>query len=140
MKIVLIDDSTTNLVILRNLCGRIVGAECISYTDAEPALEYLFSNDVGLIILDYSMPRITGVEMTKRLRASPRHGTTPIVMVTGSTEVAVHKRAVEVGVTDLFLKPIRVADYLARLERLIASSKGGAAMPAYAQHAFVAGP
>lgn len=121
MKIVLVDDSATSLMVLRSLCGRIVGAECIAYTDAEQAIEYLFANDVAMIVVDYSMPRITGVELVKRLRASPRHGMTPIVMVTGSTEMAVYKRASEVGVTDFLIKPIRPADYIRQLERLLVS-------------------
>jgi CheY-like chemotaxis protein len=99
MKIVAIDDSATNLVILRNLCSRIVGAECITYADSEQALEHLVANDAAKIILDYSMPKITGVELVKRLRVTLRHGMTPIVMVTGSTEMAVRRRAVKVGVT-----------------------------------------
>jgi CheY-like chemotaxis protein len=120
MKIALIDDSATNLVILRNLCGRLPGVVCITFTDADQALEHLFANDAAMIILDYSMPKITGIEMIKRLRASPRHVITPIIMVTGSTEMAVRRRAIEVGATDFLVKPIRAGDYIGRLKTLLA--------------------
>lgn len=119
MKIALIDDSTTNLVVLRNLSGRIAGTQCVSFADAEQAIEYLATNDVDLIIVDYSMPKITGIELVKRMRASPRHGMTPIVMVTGSTEMAVHRRAMEVGVTDFLTKPVRAPEFLSRVGELL---------------------
>ncbi|MBS0241976.1 MAG: response regulator [Proteobacteria bacterium] len=120
MKIVLIDDSATNLIVLRNLCSKITGSEIVAFDDSEKALEHLLTDDAALIILDYSMPKITGVEVVKRLRASPRHSMTPIVMVTGSPEQAVRRRALEVGVTDFLVKPIKAAECIARLKTLLA--------------------
>lgn len=130
MKIVLIDDSATNNLVLRKLSERISGAECFAFTDAELALEYLFANDAALVIIDYSMPKITGIELAKRLRASPRHGTTPLVMVTATAELAVRRRAAEVGVSEFLVKPIRAAEYVSRLEALLATGKGGLEVPA----------
>ena len=123
MKIVLVDDSSTNVIILRKLCGKIDGAEPIAFTDSETAIEYLMVNEVAIVVVDYSMPRITGIELVKRLRASPRHGETPVVMLTASTEIAVRRRALEVGVSDFLTKPVRTGPFLDRLTELLSAGK-----------------
>lgn len=118
MKIVLIDDSSTNLIILRTLCRKLPGAEPFAFTSSEAAIEYLMANDVGAIVVDYSMPQITGMELVKRMRTSHRHRHTPIIMVTGSTELAVRQRAQEVGVTQYLTKPVRAPEFIGCLDTL----------------------
>jgi len=112
MKIVVVDDSPTNLIVLRSLTAKIVDSSCLGFTDSEQAIEHLMSNDADVIVVDYSMPKITGVELTKRMRATPRHAQTPIIMVTSSTEMAVRRRAIEVGVTAFLNKPVNAAEFL----------------------------
>jgi putative two-component system response regulator len=118
MKIVVIDDSATNLAILCGLCARIDGSICYSFTDCELAIQHLMSDDIDVIIVDYSMPKITGVELIKRMRASYRHAKTPIVMVTGSGEMAVRNRALEVGATVFLNKPVKPAEFFATVKSI----------------------
>ena len=112
MKIVVIDDSQTNLVILRGLVAKLMDANCFAFNDSERAIEHLMTNEADVIVVDYSMPKITGVELIKRMRASPRHSSTPIIMVTSSAEVAVRRRAIEVGATAFLTKPLKPADLI----------------------------
>ncbi len=122
MKVVAIDDDPINLEIVKQVCAKLDGAEQLGFTDSELAICHLIQTPADLVIVDYSMPRITGIEVIKRLRASPRHQTTPIIMLTSSSEHAVRTRAREVGVTDFISKPFRPMELLARL-------KGYAAVP-----------
>jgi PleD family two-component response regulator len=110
MEIVIIDDSATTLAILRSLCAKVQDATTRGFSDPVEALEYLQTHPVGLVIADYSMPRLTGVEIIKQLRASPLHTLTPILMVSGSTERAVHNRAFEVGATEFVSKPVNAKE------------------------------
>lgn len=116
MKIVLVDDNPINLAVLGSVCAKIESAEWVSFGDAEQSIAYLMVNPVDLIIVDYSMPRITGIELIKRLRASPRHGHTPIIVLTSSSELSVRRRAFEVGATEFISKPVRPPELLARIK------------------------
>ena len=120
MHIVLIDDNPINLSILQTLASRIEGARCSVFTKSEDALDYLIENDADVIGVDYSMPHITGTEVIKRMRASLRHATTPIAMVTSSKEAAVRKRALDVGATDFLTTPVNGSDFIARINALAA--------------------
>jgi CheY-like chemotaxis protein len=111
MNIIIIDDSPTNLLILRSFVARIKGAQSIGFSDPLLAVRHLRSNPADLIVVDYSMPGITGIEITKQLRASLLHAQTPIVMVTSSLEQAVRLRAVEVGVTGFLRKPVDAREF-----------------------------
>lgn len=113
MQIVVIDDSPTNLVVLRSLAAKITDSCCLSFSDSERAIEHLLNNATDVIIVDYSMPRITGIELIKQMRASSKNAATPIIMVTGSTEIAVRRRAIEVGATAFLNKPVKPAEFLA---------------------------
>jgi len=124
MKVVLIDDSSSSLFVEEALTRQLAGVETTAFTDSELALEYLITNDVDVVIVDYSMPRITGMEVAKRLRASARHRQTPIMMVTGSTEMAVRRRAEEVGVTELLIKPFKATEFTALLSQLLRADVG----------------
>lgn len=115
MHIILIDDNPINLSILQALASRIDGARCSAFSKSEEAFAYLLSNDADVIVVDYSMPHITGTEIIKRMRASSKHATTPIIMVTSSTEAAVRKRALDVGATDFLTTPVNGAEFIARI-------------------------
>lgn len=123
MRIVVIDDSQTNLVVLRALCVK-HSAECVSFTGPEAAIDYLLENDADAIVVDYSMPGMTGIEMIKRLRASPRHAETPTIMVTSSLELAVRRRAMEVGASAFLNKPLKPAEFQERLAALREAQSG----------------
>lgn len=119
MKIVAIDDSPTNLAVLCGLCAKLDGSTCFGFTDSELAIQHLMDDVADVIIVDYSMPKITGVELIKRMRNSFRHAKTPIIMVTGSGEMAVRKRALEVGATAFLNKPLKPADLLAAVKSVV---------------------
>jgi len=110
-QIVIVDDSTTTASILRSLSSKLDGVNSVAFTDAVEALDYLRENSANLVIVDYSMPSITGIEIAKRLRRSMRHLDTPIIMLTASKEPTVRTRALEVGVTAFLNKPVRPQEF-----------------------------
>ena len=119
MNIIIIDDSPTNLLILRSFVARIKGAQSIGFSDPLIAVKHLRCNPADLIIVDYSMPGMTGMEITKQLRSSLLHADTPIVMITASLEQAVRLRAAEVGVTGFLRKPVESREFAKCLQNLL---------------------
>jgi CheY-like chemotaxis protein len=121
MRIALIDDSETNLAVLRRMTLKALAepCECQTFNQSQDALAHLTSQGADLVIVDYSMPTLTGTEFIKRLRTSPLHASTPILMVTGSLEAAVRKRALEVGATEVLTKPVNAFVYQDTIRRML---------------------
>ena len=106
MKIVVIDDSQTTLAVLTALCAKACDCQTVTFTESRSAMEFLGTNSADLIMVDYSMPGITGTEFIKRARATARNKNTPVALITSSREELVRKRALEVGACAVLNKPI----------------------------------
>jgi CheY-like chemotaxis protein len=106
MKIIVIDDSQTTLAVLSALCAKVCDCQTVAFADSRAAIEYLGVTPADLVLVDYSMPGVTGTEFIKRLRATARNRHTPVVMVTSSREELIRKRALEVGAVAVLNKPV----------------------------------
>jgi putative two-component system response regulator len=117
--VLLVDDNLTNLVLVRKLVSRIEECEILSFTDPAAALATLEDRDVDLMLVDYLMPEIDGVEFTRRVRLMRRHAMAPIVMVTTSDERSVLLEALEAGATDFLNKPLDPLEFRVRVRNLL---------------------
>ena len=104
MKFLVVDDSVTMRRIIINALERIGYADAVEATDGEDALSK-FDRSVSFIITDWNMPKLSGLEFTRAVRARADGQTVPILMVTtrGSREDIV--MAVDAGVNNYILKP-----------------------------------
>ena len=125
MAIVIVDDSPTNLAVLKSLAANVYKGEAKSFTNARAAAEYLAVNAADLIVVDYSMPDINGIDFIREVRARAQHQTTPIVMVTHSADHAVRKEALAAGATDFLNKPVEAIEYKARIKQLLSLNEPG---------------
>ncbi len=82
------------------------GFGALEAATGEEAIEQFAVHQPNIVILDVLMPGIDGFETCQRLRASPGGAQVPIMMVTGSDDVASVNHAFEVGATDFLPKPI----------------------------------
>ncbi|MCG3125511.1 MAG: Response regulator PleD [Phycisphaerae bacterium] len=71
-----------------------------------------------MILLDVMMPRMSGFEVCRTLKADPRFRDIPIIMVTALNESGDVERARESGADDFISKPVNKMDLLARVRRL----------------------
>lgn len=117
--VLLVDDNMTNLVLVRQLVLRNEECEALAFTDPVSALATLETCDVDLILVDYVMPEIDGVEFTRRVRRMRRHATVPLVVVTTSDERAVRLGALEAGATDFLTKPLDPLEFRVRIRNLL---------------------
>ena len=81
--VLIVDDVLTNAILLKGMVKRIDGVEPIAFTSAREALAWCERNEPDLVLLDYVMPEMDGIELLQRIRQLPHLGTVPIVMVTG---------------------------------------------------------
>jgi two-component system, response regulator RpfG len=117
--IVIVDDSPTNLAVLKSLSAKVHNGEAKSFADSRVAAEFLKETPAELIVVDYSMPRLNGVDFIREVRASAANAETPIVMVTQSSDEAVRTAALAAGATDFLNKPVNAIEFKERIKYLL---------------------
>jgi two-component system, OmpR family, alkaline phosphatase synthesis response regulator PhoP len=90
-------------------------------TDGEQTLSLVKSWGPDLILLDIMMPRISGFEVCKRLRADEATRNIAVLMITALDQPSDVDRAVEAGTDDFLTKPINKAELLLRVRSLLQS-------------------
>ncbi|MCE1236787.1 MAG: response regulator [Hyphomicrobiales bacterium] len=118
-KVLIVDDNMTNLVLVRQLVVRVDDCETLTFSDPKAALATLETTDVDLVLVDYVMPEIDGVEFTRRMRRMSRHATVPLVVVTTLDERKVLMDALEAGATDFLTKPLDPLEFRVRVRNLL---------------------
>lgn len=121
--LIIVDDNPTNLLLFRHLLQKFDGATVDCFADPEEAIAWCEEHEPDLILLDYMMPRMDGLEFIRRLRALQRRAEVPVVMVTADTEKEVRYQALELGAQDFLTKPIDKIELTTRVRNLLALRK-----------------
>src|SRR5471030_1333871 len=119
MKVVIVDDTHINLVLMSRLMDKLDGVSTLTFQSAQQALEWCGANPYDLLIVDYMMPDINGLELIARLPGAPDERP-PVLMVTASVDIDVRHRALENGASDFLIKPIDKVEFLARTRNMLA--------------------
>lgn len=83
----------------------------------------LRENPPDLVVLDWMLPGISGIEICRRLRAQPATATLPIIMLTARGEESERIRGLATGADDYIVKPFSVPELLARIAALLRRAK-----------------
>ena len=120
MTILVVDDVPTNARVLAGLVRkRILDADPVTFTDPAKALEWCATNEPDLVLLDYVMPGIDGIEFLRRMRAQAHLATIPAIVVTGQEDRPSLYRALEAGANDFLSKPPDEIELTARARNLL---------------------
>lgn len=99
------------------------GYEVRVASDGEQALKEVAAWQPDLVLLDVMMPRISGFEVCKRLRADPATRDIAVLMLTALDQHSDIERAVEAGTDDFLSKPIAKSVLLQRIPALLEARK-----------------
>jgi two-component system chemotaxis response regulator CheY len=118
-KALVVDDSRVVRMILAKIL-RELGYEVKEAANGREALEVLETEKtaVKLVLADWNMPEINGLELLKRLRQNPELGTLAVVMVTTETEIDQMVVALEAGANEYVMKPFTKDILMEKLELL----------------------
>ncbi|MCQ8116302.1 MULTISPECIES: phosphate regulon transcriptional regulator PhoB [Methylomonas] len=94
----------------------------IAVGSAEQARESLADNMVDLIILDWMLPGISGVELARRLKNEPGYKELPIILLTARGEEEDKIRGLEIGADDYVTKPFSPKELIARIKAVMRRS------------------
>jgi CheY-like chemotaxis protein len=113
-----IDDNQADLVMARLLLRK-EGCEPHLFQNQLEALRVLEKETPSLILLDFEMPEMTGVEVLKRIRRKPHLHNVPVIMVTGKSDIEDVKIAIASGANDYIVKPLDPEVFEMKLWRLL---------------------
>jgi two-component system phosphate regulon response regulator PhoB len=101
------------------------GYRVLAAGGGEAAIELLQERPPDLVLLDWMLPEISGIELCRRLRARPETARIPIIMVTARGEEEERIRGLAVGADDYIVKPFSIPELLARIQALLRRSNPG---------------
>lgn len=115
-KVLIVDDMLTMRKIVSKILRELGFINITEAQDGEEAWEKAQSGNFGLIISDWNMPKCTGLEFLKRVRASHELKHTPFLLVTAEAESAQVAEAIKSGVDQYVVKPFSKDGLKAKLE------------------------
>lgn len=118
-RIAIVDDSEINLTLLSALVKKLDACEPCLFADAHQGLAWCSTEVPDLVIVDYMMPVLNGIEFIARLRAVPGREDIPILMITANDDKDVRYEALEKGATDFLTKPVDRIEFSARVRNML---------------------
>ncbi len=119
-KIAVIDDSEINLTLLNALVEKLGDCKPILFQESPKGLAWCTENLPDLIIVDYMMPEMDGMEFIAQLRKVEGREDVPILMITANDDKDVRYDALQIGATDFLNKPVDRIEFSVRMRNLLA--------------------
>ena len=123
MPVLVVDDYSTMVRIIRNLLRQLGFADVDDAPDGAAALAKMHAKRYGLVISDWNMEPMTGFDLLRQVRGDPELGETPFIMVTAEsrTENVIAER--KAGVNNYIVKPFKAQTLKTKIEAVFAASE-----------------
>lgn len=121
-KILIVEDNPQNMELMEILLSR-WNYTLLKATDGEEALNVAVREHPDLIIMDLRLPKMNGLEVTRRLRETPAFNYTPIIAVTAYAMRGDKKRAIEAGCNAYLTKPVNTRELPRIITGMLSSRK-----------------
>jgi len=119
MSILIVDDYKTMLRIIRNLLKQIGFDNVDEATDGSMALQKLRDKPYGLVISDWNMEPMTGLQLLREVRADAKLKALPFIMITAESKTENVMMAREAGVSNYIVKPFNAATLKTKLSAVL---------------------
>lgn len=121
MKILVVDDEASIREMVR-FTLELDGHSCLEASSAQEALPIIVDSRPDLILLDWMMPNVSGLELLRRLRRDDQTREIPVVMLTAKTEENSAVNALDAGADDYIIKPFRGKELVSRIKAILRRS------------------
>ncbi|HEM46908.1 MAG TPA: response regulator [Alphaproteobacteria bacterium] len=119
MPILIVDDYKTMLKIIRNLLKQLGFTNVEEALDGSEALGKLRDGEFDLVISDWNMEPMTGLQLLKEVRADERLRAVPFIIITAESKIENVVAAKEAGVSNYIVKPFNAATLKAKLTSVL---------------------
>ncbi|OHZ02309.1 phosphate regulon transcriptional regulator PhoB [Thalassospira sp. MIT1004] len=124
--VLIVEDEAAIVTMLRYNLER-EGMQVVEAGDGDEALKILAETHVDLVLLDWILPVMSGIEVCRQIRRKPESRDLPVIMVTARGEEGDRIRGLDTGADDYVTKPFAIGELLARIRALLRRS--GPAQP-----------
>jgi two-component system, chemotaxis family, chemotaxis protein CheY len=118
LKILIVDDFSTMRRIVKNLLGDLGFTNTAEAEDGNSALAYLRSAPCEMVITDWNMPGMTGIDLLRAIRADAKLKHLPVLMVTAEAKREQIIEAAQAGVNGYIIKPFTAATLQEKLNKI----------------------
>ena len=115
MKVLVVDDSSMIRRLIKGMLEKSGFTDIVEATNGKEAVATARSESLGLILMDWNMPEVTGLEAVQSIRAAGNQ--VPIVMVTTEAEKQRVVTAVQAGINDYLVKPFTPEALIERVKK-----------------------
>jgi len=120
MNVLIVDDGQINLTLFSALLSKMEDVTPVAFLSPVLALAWCADHDPDLVLLDYMMPEIDGIEFLNRFRRLQGKENIPVIMVTAVTEKDVRHKGLEASANDFLNKPVDKVEFQARVKNMLA--------------------
>ena len=124
--VLIVEDEAAIVTMLRYNLER-EGMNVVEAGDGDEALKIMAETHVDLVLLDWMLPVMSGIEVCRQIRRKPESRDLPVIMVTARGEEGDRIRGLDTGADDYVTKPFAIGELLARIRALLRRS--GPAQP-----------
>ncbi len=119
IRILVVDDENASQTLIKHHLISLGFSNILSATDGEAALKILKSESIDLIITDWHMPGVDGIEVYKSIREDPDLKSIPFLMITSETGKARVMEAMKLGIRNYIIKPVYAHILKAKIQDLL---------------------
>ena len=124
-KILLVEDNVNLVELIRYNLDK-EGFDVVSTPDGEEALVLAEEERPDVVVLDWMMPNLSGIEVCRRLKMRPETRNIPIILLSARAEEVDRVRGLETGADDYVIKPFNPSEVVARVEAVLRRTKSSA--------------
>jgi len=118
MKVLVVDDFATMRRIVKGVLKQLGFSDIIEAENGSSALDELKKERVGLIVSDWNMPKMTGLELLKAVKEDEKLKSIPFIMVTAEGQKENVLEAVKAGVSNYIVKPFTPETFNEKLQKV----------------------
>lgn len=117
--ILIVDDTRVARQIVKNMLKELGFTNFIEADDGSTGFNALSKTKIGLILSDWNMPKVTGIEFLKKVRSTPQYSSLPFIMVTAERMDHNIVEAVQAGVTGYIKKPFGAKELETKIKQAL---------------------
>ena len=119
MKVLVVDDFASMRRIVKNVLKQMGFTKIIEADDGSVALQVLKKEEIGLVLCDWNMPRMTGIDLLKAVKSDEDLKDIPFLMVTAEGQKDNVVEAVQAGVSNYIMKPFTAEAMEERVKKVL---------------------